>query len=152
MSYTEFLADEAATLALGKRCATLFCAPATVYLHGDLGAGKTTFVRGFLQGLGYTGTVKSPTYAVVESYELPEKTIHHFDLYRFSTQYEWHDAGLDELFGEHSLCFIEWAEQGGEHLPQADWEVRLSPQNSGRHAHIITLNPKHDEELARWQN
>lgn len=139
MSATElFLADEAATLALGRRAAKHICAPAVVYLHGNLGAGKTTFVRGYLQGLGHQGAVKSPTYAVVESYPLPDTTVHHFDLYRFAAPEEWEDAGLDELFAEPAICLIEWPQQGGSYVPAANWHIAFSTDGNGRRCRIET--------------
>lgn len=140
MPVTElFLADEAATLALGRRAAAHIRMPAVIYLHGLLGAGKTTFVRGYLQGLGYQGAVKSPTYAVVESYMLPETAVHHFDLYRFAAPEEWEDAGLDELFAEPAVCLIEWPQQGGSYVPAADWHITLSAVENGRLCRIETV-------------
>lgn len=83
-------------------------------------AGKTTLTRGLLRGLGYQGVVKSPTYAIVESYQLNQFTVHHFDLYRFASPNEWEDAGLDDLITNDSICLIEWPQQGGEWVPAAD--------------------------------
>lgn len=149
--YSLFLPDEQATLHLGERCADLFQSPSVVYLQGDLGVGKTTFVRGFLRGLAYLGAVKSPTYAVVESYVLPEKNIHHFDLYRFSYPEEWEDAGLDELFDSRSICFIEWPNQGGEYVPKPNWVVSFQTENNGRFAHICAQNETEQQDLTLWQ-
>lgn len=149
--YSVFLADEEATLQLGARCAHLFRAPAVVYLQGDLGAGKSTFVRGFLRALGYLGAVKSPTYAVVESYQLPEKNIHHFDLYRFAYPEEWEDAGLDELFQADSICLIEWPEQGGDYVPKADWCITLQRKENGRLCQITPQQTSQQQEFALWQ-
>ena len=151
MPYSIFLPDETATLQLGQRCASLFQAPTVIYLQGDLGAGKTTFVRGFLRGLGYLGNVKSPTYAVVESYQLPEKNIHHFDLYRFSYPEEWEDAGLDELFQENSICLIEWANQGGDYVPKANWIIDFQHQKEGRCCQILPQHSTQQQELTLWQ-
>lgn len=150
MNYTAFLNNEEATLSFGAKCTQLFTAPNVIYLIGDLGAGKTTFVRGFLQALGYQGKVKSPTYAVVESYTLPEKNIHHFDLYRFHSAEEWEDAGLDELITENSICFIEWPMQAESYVPEADWLVQLQHQEHGR---LITINAmgNKQQDLAAWQ-
>lgn len=152
MSYSYFLANEADTLAFGARCTTLFVAPATVYLNGDLGAGKTTFVRGLLQGLGHQGAVKSPTYAVVESYTLPEKNIHHFDLYRFATPEEWEDAGLDELFEANAICLIEWAQQGGNYVPDADWILNFERQVDGRQVTLLPIGEQQRQRAEQWQN
>lgn len=151
MSYAEFLADEAATLHLGERAAKLLYAPSVVYLEGELGAGKTTFTRGLLRAKGYTGTVKSPTYAIVESYTLPESQIHHFDLYRFATPEEWVDAGLDELFAS-SLCLVEWAKQGGQYVPPADFICTFTTENNARRCYIRACHAHAEKELAQWQN
>ncbi|MDO4434514.1 MAG: tRNA (adenosine(37)-N6)-threonylcarbamoyltransferase complex ATPase subunit type 1 TsaE [Alysiella sp.] len=155
-TFSVFLPNEVATLALGARCAALLCAPATVYLQGNLGAGKTTFVRGLLRGLGHQGAVKSPTYALVESYRLPEsnQTIHHFDLYRFHSPEEWEDTGLVELFQEQALCLIEWSEQGGNCVPRADWLIELVRENDGRRCTITLANPntKLQQAFSQWQN
>ena len=126
------LADEAATLAAGHALARTLATPAVVWLYGDLGAGKTTLVRGLLRGLGHTGAVKSPTYAIVESYDLGEQHVHHFDLYRFTDPDEWPDAGLSDLFHPDSLCLIEWPLQGGEHVPEADIALTLSHHGESR--------------------
>ena len=132
--YDCFLADEAATLNLGQALAAHLAAPLVVWLEGDLGAGKTTLVRGLLRGLGHHGAVKSPTYALVESYRPPSSNmeINHFDLYRFTHPDEWVDAGLDELFHSEAVCLIEWPQQGGVYVPPADVTLTLNPQNGGR--------------------
>ncbi len=151
-TYTLSLPDEAATLALGTSLAGLLRAPMVVYLEGDLGAGKTTLSRGLLRGLGHEGAVKSPTYTIVESYELAEVTVHHFDLYRFADPEEWLDAGLVDLFDERSLCFIEWPALGEGFLPEADLEVSLSVQNQGRTCTIIAKSSLGKECLNTWLN
>ena len=102
--YTQFLADEAASLAFAQQLANRLKPSLTVYLAGDLGAGKTTLTRGLLRAWGFEGTVKSPTYTIVESYELDGFKVEHFDLYRFQSPEEWLDAGLDELFDEHTIA------------------------------------------------
>ena len=100
--YTQFLADEAASLAFAQQLANMLKPSLTVYLAGDLGAGKTTLTRGLLRAWSFEGTVKSPTYTIVESYELDGVKVEHFDLYRFQSPDEWMDAGLDELFDAKS--------------------------------------------------
>ena len=150
MPYTQFLPNEAATLALGERTASLFRAPVVIHLQGNLGAGKTTFTRGLLRGLGHTGAVKSPTYAIVESYALPQTTVHHFDLYRFTSPEEWLDAGLDDLI-PNSIVLIEWAEQGGEYAPAPDYLIQLDPRDNGRLGTLHACNAAAQKELDSWQ-
>lgn len=104
----------------------------TIFLHGDLGAGKTTFVRGVLHGLGYQGKVKSPTYTLVEPYAFGDKTIYHFDLYRMMDDEEWEAAGFRDYFNAQSICMIEWPEKAQRLLPQADIEIFLSHLAQGR--------------------
>ncbi len=138
MNFTLNLDDEAATLACGTRFAKSLQSGLVVHLHGDLGAGKTTLTRGMLHGLGYLGKVKSPTYTLVEPYEilLNEKfkfTVYHFDLYRFNSEDEWEAAGFREYFNPHSICMIEWPEKAEHVLPAADIHVHLSLYNTGRH-------------------
>lgn len=131
------LADEAATLAFGNALANAIAPGMTVFLHGDLGAGKTTLVRGLLHGLGYSGRVKSPTYTLVEPYEHLEKSdfsldLYHFDLYRFNDEEEWEAAGFRDFFNERSVCLIEWPEKASQLLPVADVEVYFTILPDGR--------------------
>src|SRR5262245_1775807 len=124
--------DEAAMLALGARFAEQLTGTELVFLDGELGAGKTTFARGVIRGLGFGGHVKSPTYTLVEPYELPQLKVYHLDLYRIVDPQELDYIGLDELLGENALKLIEWAERGGDRLPSPDAVVRIQPQGLGR--------------------
>jgi tRNA threonylcarbamoyladenosine biosynthesis protein TsaE len=100
-------------------------ANAFIELHGELGAGKTTLVRHILRALGVQGRIKSPTYAVVEPYEVAGRSIWHFDFYRFSDPREWEDAGFRDLFASPGLKLAEWPENAGALLPRADLVVRI---------------------------
>ena len=131
-NFTRVLSDEAATLQAGQRFSRYLPAGVNVYMHGDLGAGKTTFIRGVLQGLGYQGKVKSPTYTLVEPYELPDVTLYHFDLYRLMDEEEWDEAGFRDYFSASSICMIEWPEKAQSLLPSADMDVFLTHQQVGR--------------------
>lgn len=136
------LADEAATLAAGRQLARGLGGGVIVTLHGDLGAGKTTLTRGVLAGLGHVGRVRSPTYTLVEPYELPTLAVYHFDLYRFADPAEWRDAGFAEYFGPHSLCLLEWPEKAQGCLPPADLAVQLELDGAGRQLTVTALTPR----------
>lgn len=123
-------ADEAATSAFATRLAQHWLqqpasANMVILLHGDLGAGKTTLVRRLLRGLGVTGRIKSPTYAVVEPYVTPCVQVWHFDFYRFGDPREWEDAGLRDIFATPGLKLVEWPDKAAGMLPQADWVLHL---------------------------
>lgn len=130
------LPDEAATLDLGARLAVLLRPGMSVWLSGDLGAGKTTLCRGLLRALGYGGRVKSPTYTLVEIYPFSSFNLYHFDLYRFADPREWEDAGFRDDFNQQSVCLVEWPEKGGGVLPPADLRVRLEIEPEGRSAQL----------------
>lgn len=103
-----------------------------VFLHGDLGAGKTTLVRGYLRAAGYTGTVKSPTYNLVEEYTIAGQKIVHFDLYRLNDPEELEWIGINDYFNQDSVCFIEWPDRGKGFLPRPDTVITLAVQGAGR--------------------
>jgi tRNA threonylcarbamoyladenosine biosynthesis protein TsaE len=127
------LADSAQTEKLGLHLAALIRQARSnhqaehfrLYLQGDLGAGKTTVARALLQGLGVTGRIKSPTFALLEPYEVNGMVISHFDFYRMTDPQEWADAGFAELFVASNLVIAEWPEQARELLPPADLELHL---------------------------
>lgn len=129
------LADEAATLALGRRLAAEIKV-GCVLLHGDLGAGKTCLVRGWLTALGHQGAVKSPTYTLVEPYQLAGQQIYHFDLYRLEDPEELELIGARDYFDNTTLCLVEWPEQGAGFLPAAVLSIRLEVDGRQRRAHI----------------
>lgn len=135
---TRFLADEAATLACGRWLAARLSIGALVFLQGDLGAGKTTLVRGLLRGLGHTGSVKSPTYTLLEPYELPSLMVYHFDFYRIVDSQELDFIGIDELVESPALKLVEWPERVAGRLPAPDWVVRLHVEGEGRRIEILS--------------
>jgi tRNA threonylcarbamoyladenosine biosynthesis protein TsaE len=118
------LPGEPATLELGARLAAMLRPGLVVYLSGELGAGKTTLVRGCLRALGYRGRVKSPTFALVEVYRLSRLYLHHFDFYRLTDADEWDDLGFGEYFRPDSICVIEWPERVQARLPPAEKRCR----------------------------
>jgi tRNA threonylcarbamoyladenosine biosynthesis protein TsaE len=126
------LANEEETLELGAALAPCLEPGLTLYLRGELGAGKTTLVRGILRALGHAGPVRSPTYALVEVYDLSRLHLHHFDFYRFHDPREWIDAGFRESFDGHTVTVIEWPEKAGEWLPPADVEIAFEFSADGR--------------------
>jgi tRNA threonylcarbamoyladenosine biosynthesis protein TsaE len=133
------LADEAATEALGALLARAVprprFTPLIVYLEGDLGTGKTTLVRGLLRALGVDGTIRSPSYTLVEPYEAAGVSMLHVDLYRLRTANEVLELGLSEL-SPHGLLLVEWPERGQPHLPAADLIIRLSHDGAARSVRV----------------
>lgn len=117
--------DLSASVYLGQQIAKSILPNLIITLTGELGTGKTTLTRSILYALGIKGIVKSPTFTLVEPYQLPNYVIYHFDLYRFTAAEEWLDAGFDEYFNQPHLAFIEWAEHAAEFLPRVDWQITL---------------------------
>lgn len=128
--------DEQHTVALGAALAQMVPFGCVVYLEGQLGAGKTTLVRGWLQALGHQGAVKSPTYTLVEPYQWQGKELYHFDLYRLGDAEELEFMGIRDYFHSNSLCFIEWPERGEGVLPAADLIISLEVGSSTRVARL----------------
>ncbi len=108
-----------------------------LHLSGDLGAGKTTLVRGLLAGLGYAGRVKSPTYTLVEPYNLSSLNLYHFDFYRLKNSAEWLASGFQDYFTADSVCVVEWPERVGAQLAPPDLSIRLEfAAEAGRTAEL----------------
>ena len=120
---------------------------AFIALHGDLGAGKTTLVRHLLRALGVQGRIKSPTYAVVEPYELPGLAVWHFDFYRFDDAREWEDAGFREIFAGPGLKIAEWPEKAAAVLPPADLDITITLGDEERRQVVLRANTARGREL-----
>jgi tRNA threonylcarbamoyladenosine biosynthesis protein TsaE len=117
--------DEAAMIAMGEQLAGSCHDPVVFYLYGPLGAGKTTLVRGFMRGLGYAAAVKSPTYTLIEPYEVGVRHVYHLDLYRVRDAAELDYLGLRDLQDGKAVLLVEWPERGEGFLPPADVEITI---------------------------
>ncbi len=141
------LKDESETIALGAKLAAAVQGGEIIYLSGNLGAGKTTFVRGFLNGLGHTGKVKSPTYTLVEPYLINGRNIYHFDLYRINDPEELEAMGIRDYCDGDSICLYEWPEQGKDVVAVADIILSLSHLDLGRVVKIESKSTKGEHIL-----
>lgn len=142
------LHNEAETIACAAKLAGKARPPCTLFFHGDLGAGKTTFVRGFLQASGVTGRIKSPTYTLVEVYDLPnQQSAVHFDFYRIESANELDNLGLDEYFKPTSICLVEWPEKAGNYLPSSDIHCHLSYVGDERLLRMVAASKRGEELL-----
>lgn len=144
-----FLPNETATTELGAKLAKIVPNNFVIYLYGELGAGKTTLVRGFLQSLGHTGRVKSPTYTLMETYQADNKIIHHLDLYRLTDPEELNFIGIRD-YAEQDIWLIEWPENGKGFLPEANLCCYLEAEKSGRMARFEEKNTNIIAKLGSW--
>jgi len=129
------LEDEAAMLALGTKLAELTEGRGVIYLQGNLGMGKTTLARGIIRGLGHQGAVKSPTFTLIEPYEIGSVRVFHFDLYRLQDAEELEFLGVRDCFTADALCLIEWPERGAGVLPAPDLDITMTALAGGRSLH-----------------
>ena len=138
-----FLSGEKEQLAFAAKVASYLDSSFIMLLKGDLGVGKTTFARGFIQASGFDGVVKSPTYTLVEPYEIShQRMCYHFDLYRLGDPEELEFTGARDYFNETDVCIIEWPEKAKGFLPPADWICQLSHENEGRSLEVSALTEK----------
>jgi len=141
--------DEEAMLACGRRIAAALQPGSVVFLQGELGMGKTTLCRGILRGFGHRGAVKSPTYTLVEPYELSGQALYHFDLYRLGDAGELEFMGIRDYFTDSSICLVEWPERGRGVLPPADLVINIEPGDPGRHLRLRGEGAKGADILQR---
>jgi tRNA threonylcarbamoyladenosine biosynthesis protein TsaE len=143
------LHTESELMDAAARLASMAAAGLIIYLRGPLGAGKTTFARGFLRGKGYQGVVKSPTYTLVEPYSFNTgPTCYHFDLYRLDDPEELEFTGVRDYFSASSICMIEWPEKAAGYLAEADLDCELEYHSTGRKMTLTACSEKGELLLA----
>ncbi len=145
------LDGEAAMVAFGRRLGRVSGGDLTVFLHGNLGMGKTTLCRGVLQAFGHSGAVKSPTYTLVEPYELAEAMVYHFDLYRLADPEELEYLGIRDYFSEPAVRLLEWPDRGRGFLPRADLAVEITLNGTGRSLCCRSFTERGKDVLKRLQ-
>ena len=146
------LDNEEAHVAFGEALGHALQGRGLVYLEGELGAGKTTLTRGVLRAYGYQGAVKSPTYTLVEPYELGCQRIYHLDLYRLSDPEELEFIGGRDVLADDALIFVEWPSRGEGWLPTPDLRLVLEVAAQGRLASLAACSGKGEDVLALLQN
>jgi len=143
------LRDENATAALGAQIASILAPGMRIYLRGELGAGKTTLVRGVLRALGVHTGVKSPSYTLVELYVVSRLNLYHFDFYRFLDSKEFKDAGFADHFNGTAVCLVEWPERAGDSVPLPDLDIALAYLDSDREANVCAYTDAGERCLER---
>ncbi|MDE1892130.1 MAG: tRNA (adenosine(37)-N6)-threonylcarbamoyltransferase complex ATPase subunit type 1 TsaE [Betaproteobacteria bacterium] len=151
VTHTWILQNEEATLSWGRRFSDFLYPGLVVTLEGELGAGKTTLTRGVLQGLGYLGRVKSPTYPILETYSLSRLYFYHFDFYRIYDKNELEDSGFRENFGGSGVCFVEWPEKAQGWLPSVDIGIKIKILADKREFTVVALSEAGGLCLEKWQ-
>lgn len=136
------LLEEPTLVALATSLAGAVEPPLVCYLQGDLGAGKTTFARALLRGLGYEGRVKSPTYGLLEHYQLEQLDVLHLDLYRIESTDEIGYLGIADLVGDRTLLLVEWPEHGAGALPEPDFVIRFDHAGARRELWLSAPGPR----------
>jgi tRNA threonylcarbamoyladenosine biosynthesis protein TsaE len=149
--FNQFIPDEDQMLAFGSRLALLCGDTALIFLYGNLGAGKTTLTRGFLRGLGYEGRVKSPTYTLVEPYDIHHQKVFHFDFYRLQNPEELEFIGIQDYLIPEAISLIEWPEHGAGILPTADLSCYIEPESDGRQIRI-EAHSAHGRDILKHLN
>ncbi len=147
--YSQIIESEQAMVAWASQFSSLISAPCQIHLMGNLGAGKTTLVRGILAGLAYSGLVQSPTYTLIEPYETKLGTVYHMDLYRLGSGEELEYLGIRDIDGEKAICLIEWPEKGQGYLPPFDLEIHLEVQRHKRLLGMSSVSSKGSQMIQR---
>lgn len=152
MRITMTARSEEEMVVLGKQLGGCLKDGGILYLEGNLGAGKTTFCRGIVQSFGHQGAVKSPTYTIVEPYEMDDVCVYHFDLYRLADPEELEFMGIRDYFLPNAVCLVEWPGKGAGVIPDPDVELVIENDQSGRLLHFQSKSPRGETLLAKWDS
>lgn len=152
MGITVSAQTETEMVALGHQLGRCLKEGGILYLEGDLGAGKTTFCRGVVQSFGHKGAVKSPTYTIVEPYEMDDLCVYHFDLYRLADPEELEFMGIRDYFQPNAVCLVEWPGKGAGVIPNPDVELVIENDQTGRLLHFHAKSPRGETLLADWDS